>query len=1212
MSFDPTGDPNCFSLFVGDLPPEVHDHFLESFFRQYFPSVRSAKVMMDNITGRSKGFGFVRFAVEGERDRALNEMNGVFISSRQHTLSASAVSALAPCASNTHCRNTPTQLPGELDPQNTTLFVGGLSAHVSEDALRGVFGRYGEISYVKIPPGKGCGFVHFADRQAAEYAMQEVNGTIIGGSANYYNSNGQGQGQGGSGGGSGGQGSSSVWDPVKGVNVEKMNAATWLWALHNMAPPKIKDVHLKLQTGHGPGQSSVAYANTPNEVSLVTSGADGRVYLRDALILEPQCSCKVDTPPATILAVDPKGKYVAVGDDSYVKLYKLPSLTLERSACRFNLTLRALSFSPDGTKLAAAGDDNLIKLVEVKDGSVYRSLNCDDYVLALAWDPDGAYLAATLRTGGLVVYDTGSGRLEKRVDAQCERVDYSSPRRHAPSWHPDGGSVLAVPVGAEGDVALHERLSWEATGYLSGEHRKAVNIVAFSPNGVYAATAGQDKRIVVWDVNSVTAVAAATAEEVMSGLVWRPDGNELAMVGESGGVGVWSGVVPTEMPGPAVSAAELERLQREQERLADLRKRGEKAEREAAGADLVPPEGGEIREEVIEEMQVEVEEGADGAGGSAGAKAAGAEAAARCVSSRPVDDHHVIEVLFHDSSRFSSRVPLLTDYYGFDRAALGSTFVAVATSRQLLRLFTLGGAQQAVLRLEGQPVALVAAGGQLAVAWHSGPPNPHTKSQALSLSLYDTLSLVCVFSQPLPLTPGTTLTWLGFAEDTGVPAAADSAGVVCVRLEAAEMSGQVEEASDLRHLKNQGEAKHDAALLKAFQKFVRAERHGRALEVAAMLNMCKSLSGAVAVANHHQARGLAERIAVVLEQKQAIIAANEAMAAGADPYGHHHHQHQQAAAEAAEQQQVAPAGRSYTPIPFARRAGGLSTGPKSGRGLPTPNTLLLAATAKPDPGSDSHKRKQQPSAAFNNPFARKAAKLGKGSEAQKLVQACCIGSGRAYQELIEESEGNAASVHANILNQDLKRIGKPCLPDDINRAANATVKGPHVLQVSSVVDTSRPTTKETGGGGGDGRMLCLRLTDGKITCKAVEHVRCDGLNEELLAPGTKVLLSNASVRAGVVMLQPKTIKHKLMQQLEAREEQGTGPKAQSQLEADEALARELQAPQQQPQRQQGRQQQPPEPSEGRGGGRDRGGQAEAAGTIHLPRRRLQRRSHRLR
>lgn len=63
---------------------------------------------------------------------------------------------------------------------------------------------------------------------------------------------------------------------------------------------------------------------------------------------------------------------------------------------------------------------------------------------------------------------------------------------------------------------------------------------------------------------------------------------------------------------------------------------------------------------------------------------------------------------------------------------------------------------------------------------------------------------------------------------------------------------------------------------------------------------------------------------------------------------------------------------------------------------------------------------------------------------------------QAYQELIEESEGNAASVHANILNQDLKRIGKPCLPDDINRAANATVKGPHVLQVRGPAGPLQP------------------------------------------------------------------------------------------------------------------------------------------------------------
>ena len=61
--------------------------------------------------------------------------------------------------------------PSDYDPTNTTLFIGGLSAGVSEDDLRNLFGRFGEIVYTKIPPGKGCGFVQFVQRAAAEAAM---------------------------------------------------------------------------------------------------------------------------------------------------------------------------------------------------------------------------------------------------------------------------------------------------------------------------------------------------------------------------------------------------------------------------------------------------------------------------------------------------------------------------------------------------------------------------------------------------------------------------------------------------------------------------------------------------------------------------------------------------------------------------------------------------------------------------------------------------------------------------------------------------------------------------------------------------------------------------------------------------------------------------------------------------------------------------------
>lgn len=40
------------------------------------------QVITDPLTSRSKGYGFVRFGSEPERDRALGDMSGHFISNR--------------------------------------------------------------------------------------------------------------------------------------------------------------------------------------------------------------------------------------------------------------------------------------------------------------------------------------------------------------------------------------------------------------------------------------------------------------------------------------------------------------------------------------------------------------------------------------------------------------------------------------------------------------------------------------------------------------------------------------------------------------------------------------------------------------------------------------------------------------------------------------------------------------------------------------------------------------------------------------------------------------------------------------------------------------------------------------------------------------------------------------------------------------------------
>lgn len=44
------------------------------------------------------------------------------------------------------------------------IFVGNLDSNVTEDHLRQLFTSYGELRHVKIPVGKRCGFVQFANR----------------------------------------------------------------------------------------------------------------------------------------------------------------------------------------------------------------------------------------------------------------------------------------------------------------------------------------------------------------------------------------------------------------------------------------------------------------------------------------------------------------------------------------------------------------------------------------------------------------------------------------------------------------------------------------------------------------------------------------------------------------------------------------------------------------------------------------------------------------------------------------------------------------------------------------------------------------------------------------------------------------------------------------------------------------------------------------
>lgn len=176
-----TDDSPDYTIFVGDLAADVTDYILQETFKTHYPSIKGAKVVTDRLTGRTKGYGFVRFGDEGEQLRAMTEMNGVYCSSRPMRIGVAANKKTGggqqyPKASYQSSEG----MQNENDPNNTTIFVGGVDSNVTDDHLRQVFGQYGELVHVKIPVGKRCAFVQFANRSCAEEALGRLNGTLLG------------------------------------------------------------------------------------------------------------------------------------------------------------------------------------------------------------------------------------------------------------------------------------------------------------------------------------------------------------------------------------------------------------------------------------------------------------------------------------------------------------------------------------------------------------------------------------------------------------------------------------------------------------------------------------------------------------------------------------------------------------------------------------------------------------------------------------------------------------------------------------------------------------------------------------------------------------------------------------------------------------------------------------------------------------------------
>ena len=250
------------------------------------------------------------------------------------------------------------------------------------------------------------------------------------------------------------------------------------------------------------------------------------------------------TPPPSLetvhcLAFSPDGNKLAfAGEDTVVYFYNASNGLLHRMGVGHTDAIMALAYSPDGKKLATRGRDDTVKIWDAGSGEELQSFEAPtDRAAALAWSSDGKFLACD-DSYSIRVLDAKSGATLQTLKGHS---NWNTSLTFMPQ---SGASPLAdalVSASADGTMRFWDVKSGKTLRLLKND-RGWIHTVSLSKSGRLLATCG-DSGDQLWNARQGDLLRGfqqqASSRYWTIALSLRPDESLVAGATNKGAIYLW-------------------------------------------------------------------------------------------------------------------------------------------------------------------------------------------------------------------------------------------------------------------------------------------------------------------------------------------------------------------------------------------------------------------------------------------------------------------------------------------------------------------------------------------------------------------------------------------------------------------------------------------------------------------------------------------------